>query len=46
MDYAYSSFGDSVGKAIAAKGDLSAALDVWQKTLVDYGTQQGFEVNK
>lgn len=46
MDYAYSSFGNSVGKAIAAKGDLSAALDVWQKDLVDYGTQQGFEVNK
>lgn len=46
MDYAYSSFNDTVGKAIAAKGDLSVALDTWQKNLVDYGTQQGFEVNK
>lgn len=46
MDYGYSSFNDTVGKAIAAKGDLSVALDAWQKNLVDYGTQQGFDVNK
>ena len=46
MDYAYSSFTDTIGKAIAAKGDLSAGLDAWQKALVDYGTQQGFDVNK
>ena len=46
MDFAYSSFNDTVGKAISAKGDLSAGLDAWQKALVDYGTQQGFAVNK
>jgi multiple sugar transport system substrate-binding protein len=44
MDYAYSSFNDTVGKAIADKGDLSAGLDAWQKSLVSYGKQQGFTV--
>lgn len=44
--YANNVFGDSVGKAIGAKGDLNAALQEWQKTLVDYGNQQGFQVNK
>ena len=46
MDYADSSWNDTMGKAIAAKGDLSAGLDAWQKALVDYGTAQGFDVNK
>jgi multiple sugar transport system substrate-binding protein len=46
MDFAYASFNDTLGVAAAAKGDLSAGLDAWQKALVDYGIQQGFEVNK
>ncbi|MEO7017895.1 MAG: extracellular solute-binding protein [Leifsonia sp.] len=46
MDYAYSSYTETMGKALAAKGDLSAGLDAWQKALVTYGTQQGFAVNK
>jgi len=46
MDYAYSSYTETMGKALAAKGDLSAGLDAWQKALVGYGTQQGFSVNK
>lgn len=46
MEFAYSSFSDTLGKAIANKGDLAAGLDAWQKALVDYGTQQGFSVNK
>jgi multiple sugar transport system substrate-binding protein len=46
MDFAYSSFTDTIGKAISTKGDFSAGLDAWQKALVDYGTQQGFDVNK
>jgi len=46
MDYAYSSYNETVGKALAAKGDLSAGLDAWQTALVSYGTQQGFSVNK
>lgn len=46
MDYAYSSYTETVGKALSAKGDLSAGLDAWQAALVKYGTQQGFSVNK
>ena len=45
MDYAYSSFNETVGAAVAAKGDLAAGLDDWQDALVEYGTQQGFTVN-
>ena len=44
MDFAYSSFEESVGTAIAEKGDLSAALDEWQQLLTEYGTDQGFTV--
>ncbi len=46
MDYAYSSYTETVGKALSAKGDLAAGLDAWQAALVKYGTQQGFSVNK
>jgi multiple sugar transport system substrate-binding protein len=46
MDYAYSSYTETMGKALSDKGDLSAGLDAWQKALVTYGTQQGFAVNK
>lgn len=45
MDFAYASFTDTLGKAIADKGDLSAGLDAWQNALVSYGKQQGFTVN-
>jgi multiple sugar transport system substrate-binding protein len=45
MDFAYSSFTDTFGAAVAAKGDLAAGLDAWQDALVEYGTQQGFTVN-
>ena len=45
MEYAYTTFNETFGAAVAAKGDLSAGLDAWQDTLVDYGTQQGFTVN-
>ena len=44
MDFAYSSFEETIGKAIADKGDLSAGLDAWQEALVEYGTEQGFTV--
>jgi multiple sugar transport system substrate-binding protein len=44
MDYVDSSFNDTLGKAIATKGDLSAGLDAWQEALVTYGKQQGFTV--
>jgi multiple sugar transport system substrate-binding protein len=46
MDYAYSSYNETVGKALANKGDLSAGLDAWQKDLTTYGAQQGFTVSK
>lgn len=45
MDYANSSFTETIGKAIADKGDLSAGLDAWQASLVKYGKAQGFTVN-
>jgi multiple sugar transport system substrate-binding protein len=45
MEFAYSSFNETFGAAVAAKGDLAAGLDDWQDALVDYGTQQGFTVN-
>ena len=45
MEFAYSSFNETVGAAVAAKGDLAAGLDDWQDALVEYGTQQGFTVN-
>jgi hypothetical protein len=45
MEFAYTSFNETFGAAVAAKGDLSAGLDAWQAQLVEYGTQQGFTVN-
>ena len=45
MEFAYTSFNETFGAAVAAKGDLSAGLDAWQDALVEYGTQQGFTVN-
>ncbi|MFJ4166920.1 ABC transporter substrate-binding protein [Microbacterium sp. NPDC089698] len=44
MDYANSSFNETLGKAITEKGDLGAALDEWQNKLVTYAKQQGFTV--
>ena len=44
MDYVYSSYEEVVGKVIADKGDIAAALDVWQDKLVSYAEDQGFTV--
>ncbi|GAA3558078.1 sugar ABC transporter substrate-binding protein [Microlunatus spumicola] len=44
-DYAYSSYNETLGKAIGDKGDLVAAAAAWQEQLVTYGKDQGFEVN-
>ncbi|WP_407341954.1 extracellular solute-binding protein [Pengzhenrongella phosphoraccumulans] len=44
MDYAYSAGQESVGKAIADKGDIVGALQTWQDDLVSYAKQQGFTV--
>jgi multiple sugar transport system substrate-binding protein len=43
-DYAYTSYNDTLGKAISTKGDLAAGAAEWQKSLVDYGKKQGFTV--
>lgn len=45
-DYAYSAGQETVGKAIADKGDVVAALSAWQDDLVSYAKQQGFTVKK
>jgi multiple sugar transport system substrate-binding protein len=42
--YAGSVFKDTVGKTMAAKGDLNQGLLEWQKRIVDYGKQQGIDV--
>jgi multiple sugar transport system substrate-binding protein len=42
--YANSIYADSVGQAYAANSDLNAGLQAWQKSLVEYGNQQGFTV--
>lgn len=42
--YANSIFGDTVGQSYSSNGDLNSGLQAWQKSLVDYGNQQGFAV--
>lgn len=44
MDYAYSSFGNTLGKAIADKTSLMPGLSAWQNDLVTYAKQQGYTV--
>jgi multiple sugar transport system substrate-binding protein len=44
MDYVYSSFNNTLGKAIADKTDLETGLKAWQAQVVAYGKQQGFTV--
>ncbi|WP_031082292.1 ABC transporter substrate-binding protein [Streptomyces sp. NRRL WC-3549] len=44
--YANSIFNDSVGKAYVSDTTLADGLKAWQKAAVDYGTEQGFDVNK
>ncbi|HEX8507953.1 MAG TPA: sugar ABC transporter substrate-binding protein [Propionibacteriaceae bacterium] len=42
--YANSVFPDTVGQSYAKRVDLNTGLQAWQKSLVDYGTEQGFTV--
>ncbi|WP_425954059.1 ABC transporter substrate-binding protein [Xylanimonas sp. McL0601] len=44
MDYVYSSFGETVGKAIADKTQLEPARQAWEKDITDYAKKQGFTV--
>lgn len=46
MDFVYSSFNNTLGKAIADKGDLNAGLKAWQSALATYAKQQGFTVTQ
>jgi len=44
MDYAYSSYSETVGKAFADRTDLATAMAAWQDGLKTYATAQGFTV--
>ena len=44
MDYAYSSFNETLGKAFADRTNLATGLKAWQAALTTYATQQGFTV--
>jgi multiple sugar transport system substrate-binding protein len=44
MDFVYSSYNDTLGKAISDHGDMVGALSEWQSKVVDYAEQQGFTV--
>ena len=44
MDYVYSSFGETVGKAIADKAELQPALEAWESDITTYAEDQGFTV--
>jgi multiple sugar transport system substrate-binding protein len=44
MDYVFSTYEETMGTVIADKGDIAAALDVWQDELVKYAEDQGFTV--
>ncbi|MCL2463988.1 MAG: sugar ABC transporter substrate-binding protein, partial [Micrococcales bacterium] len=46
IDYVYSSFNDTLGKAIANSGDMEAGLTAWQNAVVQYAQQQGFTVTQ
>jgi multiple sugar transport system substrate-binding protein len=44
MDYAYTDYTATVGKAIAAKTSIEAGLLAWQNDLITYGKQQGYTI--
>jgi multiple sugar transport system substrate-binding protein len=44
--YANSVFPDTVGQAYNDRTDLNAGLKAWQDNLADYGSSQGFDINK
>jgi multiple sugar transport system substrate-binding protein len=44
MDYAYSSYGETLGKAIADKAELQPALEAWEADITAYAEDQGFTV--
>ena len=45
QSYANSIFGDTAGQSFLSKSDINVGLKAWQDALIDYGNQQGFEVD-
>ncbi len=45
MDYVYSNFNETLGKAFADKTDAVAGLQAWQDACVKYAKDQGFTVS-
>jgi multiple sugar transport system substrate-binding protein len=44
MDYVYSSYNETVGKAIADRTELQPAMDAWAEDITGYAEDQGFTV--
>ncbi|MDF2916512.1 MAG: transporter substrate-binding protein [Microbacterium sp.] len=44
MDFVYSSYNETLGKAISEKGDMTGGLAAWDAAVTDYAKQQGFTV--
>lgn len=44
MDFVYTAFPETVGAAIAERGDLRAGLTEWQEAVEEYAVSQGFTV--
>lgn len=45
MDYAYASYNETLGKAIAERTDLVAGAAAWEAEMKTYAAAQGFTVN-
>ena len=45
MDYVYTNFNETLGKAFADKTDAVAGLQAWQDASVKYAKDQGFTVS-
>lgn len=44
MDFAYASYNETLGKAIAERTSLSDGVSAWEAELEEYATSQGFTV--
>ena len=45
MDFVYTNFTDTIGKAMAERTDLVAGLQKWQDAVAGYAKAQGFTVS-
>lgn len=46
LDQTVNDWDETVGKSLADKGDVSAALDQWQQRITTYAESQGFKVSQ